>query len=203
MAEITEQYYILTQDGIVYTLDSTTGMTYTLSGETTDSKVEAGFIASDHYVVRNTVVSLRGVITDINTFQPSAHSLVSGDSYTKHWSERLVALQKSGNTFSVGCTGSLEVLNDCVFTALVFSQSGEVGTAVHSGGTLSAFDIQMAFKQIRVATRSVTKTVLIDVDESIEKEASDKVISGAVPDEPEPPQDPLVHRGQEITYLGF
>jgi hypothetical protein len=183
MAEITDQYYILTQDGTVYTLDSTTGMSYTLSGETTDSKVEAGFTSSDHYVVKNTIASLTGVITDINTFQASAHSLASGDSYTKYWSERLTALQKSGDTFSVGCTGSLEVLSNCVFTSLSFNQSGDVGTAVHGDRTLSAFNVQMAFKQIRVASQSVTKTVLIDVDSTIENEASSKVTSGTVPED--------------------
>jgi hypothetical protein len=183
MADITEQYYILTQDGTVYTLDSTTGMTYTLSGETTDSKVEAGFTASDHYVVKNTIVSLTGVITDIDTFQPSSHSSLSGDSYTKHWLERLSALQKSGSTFSVGCTSSLEVLSSCVFTSLVVGQGGDVGTAVHGDRTLSAFNVQMGIKQIRVAAQSVTKTVLIDVDKSVEKEASDKVTSGAVPED--------------------
>jgi hypothetical protein len=140
------QFYILTPKGIVYELDATTDMSYTLAGRTTDSPIEDGESVSDHYIQAPSVINFSGVITDVVSLSSKTNKLD-----TKGYIEGLIALKNSKIPFTVMISENLDSIKSCVFTSLNITNTGEFGIRNVGGNLYSAYKINFSVKQIRLA----------------------------------------------------
>ena len=145
------QYYIITDEGIVYEMDATTDTAYTLTGKTTDSPIEDGESVSDHYVQNPTTVNFTGVITDVISLSSNENKLD-----TEGFINGLIRLKNSKRTFTVFNTEGLEGVTNCLFTSLSIMNGGKHTVKVLPDQLLSSFKISWSVKQIRKAVGAET-----------------------------------------------
>ncbi len=137
--------YFLRVGNLEYQLDSTSQMSYSLSGKTTDSPIESGESVSDHYINNNDVITISGTISDMK-------SLSTLDNLkTSEYIEKLVNLKRTGNPFTVIIGSRLEEITNCVVTSLVLTQTGENGTFTSGSIVSSSYQVSLSFKRIKLA----------------------------------------------------
>jgi hypothetical protein len=171
------EYYIQTSDNVLYSLDSTTGMTYVISGRPTSFPVESGASLADHYVNRNVVLSLTGVITDVKSLSTSTDN----NRPTEEFIEQLKTIKESGQPFTVFVGSKLQELKNCVFTNMNISQGDTNGVRKYSeGNVFASYSINMSFEQIRLAQQAQETELVIPApapeiaDDSAEKKETGK-----------------------------
>ena len=152
------EYYIRTVDNILYSMDSTTAMSYKITGRATSFPVESGASLADHYVNNNVVVSVTGVITDIESLTTSEDN----DRPTEGFIESLKTLKESGIPFTAFVGSKLKELPNCVFRDLNVSQGDTNGVRrIANGGVFASYAISMTFEQIRIADRARETTTTV------------------------------------------
>lgn len=150
------QYYIRTQAGVIYELDSTTEISLSLSGKTTDFPLESGESVSDHYINQNNTISFSGTITDIKTVEMFLDP--SGQPWYKSTDEYINGLRdikKAGEPFSIHFFNKIEPLDNCVFENLTIEQNQSRG----SSGDVNSYRISFTAKQVKFARQTVLTSV--------------------------------------------
>lgn len=141
-------YYIRTEDKI-YELDSTSEVSITLAGKTTDFVVEDGTTVQDHYVNNNKVVSCSGKISSIKSLSNGKN--LSPEEYLRGVEE----LKESRTPFNFVWHPLRPELTNCVFTTLTISQDSTTG--FH--GSSNSVGISFTIKQIRFAQQAKVSLV--------------------------------------------
>lgn len=114
--------YILSQEGEVFALHATTRIRTSYPGKLSQTLVESKKIVSDNYTLHNATVNFEGIITSVrNATNPverkDPQDLIRG----------LENLRKSKKGFTVYHISESEVLDNCFFEDLTYSQDSKNG----------------------------------------------------------------------------
>ena len=172
-------YYIRTEDGSIYSLDSTESFEFSEGGSLTEYAIESGAKASDHYVNENKVFSLSGIITDFKS------TLGVNIRDTDDFINSILKVKKNKETFSlyyrdVGTIGD-RFFDNLMFESISFSQDANFGYAYGK----YAYRVSMSLKQIEFADRATLSKERIPVPR-VKDKASDKKDSSAATAAPPP-----------------
>lgn len=167
-------YFIRTSSGVTYELDSTSDITYKLTGKVTDNPVESGQSVSDNYVNKPRMITLKGTISDVKGASLSLSPV------TKTTEDFIVGLEKvktNKELFSLHFGNKVGIITNCLFEDLTFTQNDKRG----SSSTVDAFEVSMTIKQIRLATRALLVTTS---DPLIANDTSSKKVGSGSPEVP-------------------
>ena len=125
----------------IFFFDAVFDVTYTQQGELTQYRVESGARVSDHYDNLPDSISISG---SISRFKLGSY----GEDVTEMdiMLQKLQAMKKNKNLFTIAFSDDLQPLNNCLFESLEFTQSGETGR--HS------VDINANITQVRFGARA-------------------------------------------------
>lgn len=168
-------YFIRTSSGVTYELDSTSDITYKLTGKATDNPVESGDSVSDNYVNKPRMITLKGTVSDVKgaslSFSPVTKS-------TDDFIRGLEKVKVNKELFTLHFGNKVGIITNCLFESLTFKQNKKRG----SMSTLDAFEVSMTIKQIRLASRAL---LVPTRDPSIVNDASSKTKGSGSPEEPD------------------
>lgn len=140
-------YFIEDPNGIIYELDASADITYTIAGKVTSNPLEDGETAADNYVNSPRRVSIRGSISDVK-------SVSSGGVSSKSTFDFITGLEKlkvnkEFVTFHFGT--KVGVITSCLFEKVEFKQTKERGNIKD----IDSFSVSIVLKQARIATRAL------------------------------------------------
>lgn len=145
------QFYITrTSDNAIFALDATKDITFTAEGDASDSPLESGDSAQDHYVNKNVCVSFDGIISSIKSIGNAANK--QPDEYI----DALLALKARRELFSVTWHPGRK-LDNCVFTHLSIRQDEDNGFVPATGQ--KSFRVCFTAKQIRFVRKAKVTSV--------------------------------------------
>lgn len=136
-------FYILTEDDIALAFNATTNVTVTYPSKVTKYPVEEFFNSTDHIFRENTVVTMKGRLTDII----SPYEL-----YSYEFIEEIERRINAGELFSVNYSQQLRPLQNCAAEKFVITKPNNLAT--------ESYEATLQFTQIRVA--SSADVVLLD-----------------------------------------
>ncbi len=145
------QFYITrTSDNAIFALDATKDICFSAEGDASDSPLESGDSAQDHYVNKNNTVSFDGVISSIKSIGNSKNK--SPDDYI----DALLNLKARRELFAVTWHPGRK-LENCFFTNLTIKQDEDNGIDVVTG--LKSFRICFTAKQVRFVRKAKISSV--------------------------------------------
>ena len=145
-------------------LDSTQSSTLTETGQTTDYTLDSGVVISDHYINKNSKVSIEGTISSIKSVSSG------GNKSPSEYLNLIRGIKKSATLCSVEFSSTGELLNNCLIESLDIRQDSKRGG---SGGSV-AYSVSITFSQVRFAT---AVDVTID-DVRVLEDVAEKDVSG-------------------------
>lgn len=144
-------YFIQRTDtGETYALDSTTEVSITHVGKTSDFPIESGASLQDNYVNKNTTASAKGTIATDKSLTNSKN--LTPDSYMR----ALQDIKKDRVLFDFFWHGTRPPLKNCVFSSLSFSQSTVNG---YTNSTTNSVGISFSLQEVRFAYISSAEIV--------------------------------------------
>lgn len=145
------QFYITrTSDNAIFALDATKDITFTAEGDASDSPLESGDSAQDHYVNKNNIVSFDGVISSIKSIGNATNK--SPDDYI----DALLNLKARRELFAVTWHPGRK-LENCFFTHLSIKQDEDNGIDPVTG--LKSFRVCFTAKQVRFVRKAKITSV--------------------------------------------
>jgi hypothetical protein len=147
------QYYIRTEEGVIYEMDATSEVVANFPGELTNFPIQSGDFVSDHYVNKNTTITFEGVISDIKS--PNSLTLdgrgLNRFKSTSDYVNGLLELKQTKKTFTLFCFSILTPFVNCLFEDLTIRQNNKNG---YSNG-INSFAISFKCKQIRFGSQAI------------------------------------------------
>lgn len=160
-------YYIVTQAGVIYTLDSTTDVSLTLGAKLSTKTISSGKSASDNYVLANDSVSFTGRISDIKSLKnPEKMS-------TEDYIQGLKDIRDKKQQFTTYFSDNQPPLKNSFFTKLDFKQNKTTGNSRGINSYTVSLSIQNIIKG-RTTKLIALRSDLIK-DDAEEKKAGSKV----------------------------
>ena len=125
----------------IFFFDAVFDVTYTQQGELTQYRVESGARVSDHYDNLPDRITISG---NVSRFKLGSYKedITEMDIML----QKLQAMKKNKNLFTIAFSDDLQPLNNCLFETLDFMQNGETGR--HS------VDISAGITQVRLGARA-------------------------------------------------
>lgn len=176
-------YYITTNAGVVYELDSTTEISFKGSGKVTDNFVESGDSVVDHYVNNPVVFEFKGSISDVKSLGSSNPNSKNTEDYIKG----LFRLKENKEAFSFQFGEKIGSYSDCLFETLDITQNQRRGNI----GEIDSFSVRAVIKQIRIAERA---RVVPARDLGIVDEYQEEQKGAATTEEPSEPEGDALDR---------
>ena len=151
----------LESEPFILNMDATETAARNLKSKVTDFPVEDGGFVSDNVVNKGDVITLAGIITDIE-------STVSNDSTTDYIRtlER-IRDAKSLVTVNVGSAdGAFNSIPNCIMIDCLFSQNGEHGIA---DPNISSYQVKLMFKKVRIVSsaKASTKDIAVPLQDKV------------------------------------
>ena len=147
-------YYLLAEingDTVIYTMDATENIEYTLPVQSTNYSVEDGSDVSDNIALRPRTVSFSGVISDVKTSNSTAY--LSTQEYIK----ALEFLRLNKDLFTIYFAADLPPMDNVFFESLKISQDKTNGTMeVPEAETygISSFKVSFTVKELRFSAKA-------------------------------------------------
>jgi hypothetical protein len=167
-----ESYFSIITATDAFGMDATVDISRSLDSKVTEFPVEDGGFASDNIVNMGDSISMRGIISDVNSLRDpdktSTSSFIAEIERIRNAKELV-----SVNVGLAYITGNIEnpvpiykTIEDCAITSVTFSQNQEHGIS-RSGK--SSYQVSIRFKKVRIIDRPTisVKTVSIPYKDSV------------------------------------
>lgn len=133
--------FYLEAGGELYAMNATEKISRRVTGSLSNSLVEDGRYSSDNYLVKQTILSFSGIITDIKSFDDNTNRTCEG------YLNGLKRHMQNKTPISVHYSNIQPPDANCFFTSFSHSQDKENGNS----GTLNSFKVNFTLQKIRLA----------------------------------------------------
>lgn len=192
-------YYIeaKVKDSIVlYTLDATTDIAYSLVSSISSHPVEEGSNISDNIFNQNKTVSFSGYISDVKSITNQTNMP------TKDYIEGLEKIRDEKILFILYFSSNLAPLTNCFFESVDIEQGGDTGSIETDTFLINSYKVKLAIKQLRLVDAAVKS--IITSDELANQTTTEENTPGATNfADPSSTDESLLDRGLDNTSNGF
>lgn len=181
---------------VLYTLDATTDIAYSLVSSISSHPVENGSNISDNIFNQNKTVSFSGFISDVKSITNQTNMP------TKDYIEGLEKIRDEKILFTLYFSSNLAPLPNCFFESVDIEQGGDQGSIETDTSLINSFKVKLAIKQLRLVDAAVKST--ITSDELANQTTTEENAPGATSfADPSSTDESLFQRGQDNWSTGF
>lgn len=166
-------YYITVKESkgeVVYTLDSTTEVSVSMTNRITSHPVASGRTTTDNVRSENDSISFVGYISDVKSLSNSNNKSV------EEYVNGLIKVKENATRFKTHFSTKVKPWYPCVIESLEISQEQGNGSVVRGDTSIDSYKIQITIKKIR--ERRLLKGITIAASEIQDSLESKKTASG-------------------------
>lgn len=164
---MSESYFSIVTDFDAFGLDATVSISRSLDSKVTEFSVEDGGFAADNIVNYGDTITMRGIISSVNTNGLNQHpsSFISEIERIRA-AKQLVKVNVGLDTIIGNDTRTFKSISNCAIVSATFTQNKQYGIANNKH---VAYSVNIRFKKVRIIDKpaSSVKTVAIAVKDDV------------------------------------